>query len=827
MAGLRRPWIEIAAKDLHFAFRQACKAPGFALSTVLTLTLGIGTALAMFAIVYGVLLQPLPFPNARQLVQPIAIDAKGEEDFGAPYANIQQWQSALQQSAEIAYSNDTLGILDTPAGALLVSNISGSSNLLPMLGVQPMIGRGFLAEEQKDERSQVALLSYGLWREAFGGDRNVLGKAVHIAGEPYIVVGVMPPRFEYPLDEPRAEVWTPLAESKLLPSNVPNFYGTFHPILRVNDSPHSGEMQAGEIQALLSTVQERIARAAKPGTEVAERVRLVSLRDSTVADARPALTALEIAVALVWLIACCNVAGLLLARIAARRTEIAVRDALGAGRMRIVCQFLTESLLLSATGAACGLGLAMLILQSFRHMLEKTLPLAKNIHLSWPACATLVGLTLLTGFVFGLFPALVAARMPMEQGLKSGGRTAGANRDQNRVRGLLMTSEIALSLVLLVGAGLMMRTIYSLRHVPLGFRTDHIVLTDLTAPGYAYSGRNINTAAWNPLLDRVRQLPGVQSSALSTVMPIRHPVELLTVVYATPWTKTDVGAAVRAASPELMRVLGIQMRAGRFFTANDTADSMPVAVVNQTFADRFLGGNDPVGKQIRFGRVAQSATIVGVLQDVHQLAIAAPSEPEFYVCMSQLKPDSALYPALIGRYIQLAVRTQTDPGAIIPELRSAIHDENPNLAVGNFITMDQAMEDSIGGQRLAAEVIGTFGCLALLITIVGLYGLLSYAVAQRTQEIGIRMALGADRSRVTRMVMGQALVLLGAGVVAGLALAIWSSRLLHSLLYGVQQHDAWTLVLAPGVLVLFGGIAAFIPARRAASIDPMRALRTE
>jgi predicted permease len=815
------PWLGTLAQDVRYASRQVQESPGFALSTVLTLALGIGTATAMFTIVYGVLLQPLPFPDARQLYEPIGIDAKGNEDFGASYPNIERWREATHETAEIGFSTENLGILDAPLGAQLVSNIATSANLLPLLGVQPILGRIFDPQEQEDGKSRVVLFSFALWRQAFWEDPNILGKVVHIGGLPYTVIGVMAPQFEFPLYDTRPQVWTPLERSKLMLADIPGSYATFHPILRVRRGS-----QAAAVQALLTSAQERIAGPAGLGEEVATRVRLGGLHDDLVADARPALTALEVAVALVWLIACCNVAGLLLARIAARRMEIAVRSALGAGRPRIVCQFLTESLVLSSAGALAGLGLAMLMLQLFRHMLERTLPLAQNIHLSWPIYAALIGLTLITGLAFGTFPAAIAAHSPMDQGLKYGGRTASADRGQTRLRSILVISEIALAVVLLDSAGLMLRTMYAIRHVPLGFQIDHIVMTDITLPSYLYKDRNLN-AAWRPLLDRVQRLPGVQSVALSTVMPIGHPVELLTVVYSTAWTNGNVSAAVRAASPDLMSVLGIQMRAGRFFTNQDTQNSLPVAVVNQAFVERYLGGRDPLGERIQFGRIPSTATIVGVLEDIHQDAVTVPSQPEFYLCMAQLQPSSPLYIPLIGRYMQLAVRTQNLPDMMIQELRSAITQENPSLALGSFTTMNQAVEDSIGSQRLAAHVIAVFGGLALLITIVGLYGLLSYSVAQRTQEICIRMALGADRIRVMMMVMRQALALLAVGAIAGMVLAFWSSRLLNSLLYGVKRYDPWTLVLVLAVLIIISIFAVFIPARRAASIDPMRALRAD
>ena len=816
------PWIESIYADIKFALRQLRKSPGFTATVIATLALGIGTATAMFAIVYAVLLEPLPFRHSKQLYQPVGIDAKPGELFGMPYADIQQWREATRNTAEIAFSGGSLSILDTPEGAELILDVESSSNLLSVLGVQPILGRSFLAHEEENGDSHVVLLSYALWRRAFSADRNILGRTVHLNGATYTVIGVMPPQFLFPVYENRAEVWTPLKQSKLLRENVHDSYGFYDPVLRIKP-----DSLPATVQAELSSVQAHIAHAKQPDDEIASDVRLIGLHDFLVEDARPALTALEIAVILIWLIACCNVAGLLLARLASRRAEIAVRGALGAGRQRIVRQFLTESLLLSCAGAMAGLGVAIAMLQLFQRMILKSLPLSQNIHLNWAVFAALIGFTLFTGFVFGVFPASIAAKTAIEETLKQGGHNSSGDRAQSRLRNLLLVSEIALSIVLLVGAGLMMRTMYALRHVPLGFRTDHIVLTTLTVPDYIYKNRNLNAAAWGPLLERVRRLPGVQRAALSTILPIAHPVDLLTLVYATGWTKGNVTAAVRAASPELMHVLGIQMRAGRFFTAQDTADSMPVAVVNQAFVDRYLGGRDALGEQIRFGRVPSKAMIIGVLDDIHQDAVAEVSRPEFYLCMNQLQPSNSLYLPLIGRFMELAVRTQTSPDAMIPELRHAIRQENPNLAIGDFVTMNQAVEDSIGSQRLAARVIAVFAALALLISVVGLYGLLSYSVAQRTQEIGIRMALGADRVQVMRMVLRQAFALLSIGIAVGLALALWSSQLLHGFLYGTKQYDLWTMVFVPAVLLAFSIVAALIPARRAASIDPMQALRAE
>jgi predicted permease len=525
----------------------------------------------------------------------------------------------------------------------------------------------------------------------------------------------------------------------------------------------------------------------------------------------------------------------MLARASSRQREIAVRGALGASRWQIVRQLLIEGLLLSVLASLAGLALAQLTLRLFAHALTTQFAIHERLTPSFSVLAALVGLTVLTALVSSLWPAVGAARSAIEPALRQGSAQSGASRVQHRLRSVLVVAQIALSLTLLAACGLLLRTLYTLRHVDLGFRTDHIVVANMSIPGYKFAGRNMLTDLYQPLLDRAQHLPGVQSAALMTEVPLGKTFSMIYTFASDGNSAADVRqretkSQFRAATPEMQQVFGFGMAAGRFFNSTDTPNSPPVVVVNRAFVRSFTGQDDPakiIGMPlVNYGK-NRRATVIGVLADERQVSVAQQSEPEIEVCMPQITPDSGLYKATEGIAMDLAVRTSRNPSSFMPDLRQLLRAASPDLADSNLTTMDQIVEDSYGSQQLASRLLEIFGGCALLLCVSGIYGLLAYLVSQRTRELGLRMALGAQRGQIMTLVLRQAGWMLLAGSAFGLVLAWFSSVLLRMFLYGVQPHDPWTMLAVTAVLLLCGLASAWIPARRAAAIDPMQALRTE
>ncbi|HEX3941631.1 MAG TPA: ABC transporter permease [Acidobacteriaceae bacterium] len=824
-------WLERLGWDFRYAFRQMRRSPGFAVTVIGTLALGIGAATAMFTVVDHVLLRPLPYRDADRLIDITANGGDGAATFPAPWADIAQWIAQSHSFEQIAFWTGMGGrnFLDQNTTAVPVDAEKVSSNLFQTLGVKPLLGRGFVPESPGFGAAKnigTIVLSDRIWKADFGGDPGVLGRTVKINDISYTVVGVMPTGFTFPFGNANSsQVWLPIQLGDKDRARDDDQYNVIGRVRKgVSIQAASAEM---------AVIQKRIApEYTNPDQRIQHsRLRLQRYGDSLIdGDLSKALLALLAAAGVLWLISGVNAMNLMLARATARQRELAVRGALGASRWRMVQQMMIEGLVLSTAAALAGIGLAIASVR----LAEKVRPIHLNVdlstHLNIAILAMLCLLTLLSGLLSSLWPAWMAARSPMEPALKQGGPRSGTGRAQHRTRAALIAVEVALSLTLLVSCGLLLRTIYALRHVPLGYRTDHILVAEVTTiPVYRFGSRNMTVDLYQPLLKRVQHLPGVQTAGFMTEVPLG---QTFRVTLGLETNGKPLYAYLKAVSPEVQKIFGMKMAGGRFFSSQDTATSEPVVVVNRAFAKIYSPNrHDPsaiLGGELLNLRKNARTRIIGVLDDERQGRIGEPSQPEVDVAIAQITPDSSLYRALDGMAMDLAVRTDQPSAEMIPQLRAILKQASPELEnTTNFSTMDQIVEDSYGSQRLAAHLLEIFGGTALLLSVAGLYGLLAYLVTQRTQEMGVRIALGASRGHLLWLVLRQAGGMLLAGVIVGGALAFASSRMIQSYLYGVGAHDSWTLFGAAALLFAFGMLAAYLPARRAAGVDPMEALRAE
>ncbi len=828
-------------QDLRFALRQLRRSPGFTLGVTGVLALGIGANAGMFTVLEATLVRPLPYLRPGNLVTLSVRDTAGKPSF-AYLADILAWRDRSHTTTDVAYFDfdpSYLGSSTDLLQAQRVMAVSASANLFSTLGTGPALGRAFLPSEQLLGSAPVAVLSDTIWRTQFHADPSLLGKTVRLNDIPTTVIGIMPRGFVFPADQPAEQIWTPVAlDPKTLARKL--FESpSFNAVARL--APGS---TSASVATELSTVQHSLlpiytdpdnARFA-PASVTATPYR----QSLTSADQRSALLALLSAVGVLWFIACANVAGLTLARSASRRRELAVRSALGASRWNLIRQNLVESFLLASLGAGTGLSLAAAALRLFAHRLTTELgtrftggigtelPLTPDTRV----LLALVALTLLSALLFSLVPSLLASRIPVEQALRQDGQQSGTSRSQHRLQRSLIVGELALTLALLVACGLLLRTVLALQHVPLGFRTDHVYVISPNLPSYRYAKLDPNSTVYKPLLYRLSTLPGVQSTAITTVAPLDKSFRVTFTLTKQTFGEKGVAAShtitaqLRAAGPELQQVLGFRMRRGRYFNASDNPDSQPVAVVNQAFANLYAEGGDDIGN-FSLGSDGRAFKVVGILDDFHQRTVADPAEPELDFNAAQLRPTDAFYQPTLKAHAEILLRSPRSPASLLPELRHALSATNPDLAAANIQTMDQIVEDSIGSQLLAAHLLETLGALALLIALAGLYSLLAYLVTLRTRELGLRLALGAQRSDILTLVLRNAATLLLTGIAAGLALSLAAARLLRSFLFGVHPHDPLTLIAAPLLLLTVGLLAAFLPARRAAHLEPTTALRSE
>ena len=823
-------WLERLGQDARYALRQMRRSPGFAATAIGTLALGIGAAAAMFTVVDHVLLRALPYKDAGRLVQLQEGGRDAKTFFYTPWVDLAQWREENRSFEEMAFSTGMSGrtYLAGNSAALLVGGTEVSPNLFAMLGVNAALGRGLIAEPPgfgAVKNAGTIVLSDAVWRSAFGGDKNIVGRVVRLNDKPYTVAGVMPAGFRYPLDRgANGQVWTAI---ELGAKDQGRDYDSEH--YEVMARLRRGVKLETAI-AEMATIQKRVA-AQYQDAELRDDHRVVQVErygDSLIdTNVKKALLALLAAAGVLWLIASVNVTNLLLARSMARQREIAMRGALGASRGRVMQQMIVEGLVLSGCAAVLGTGLALGAIKLTGAVAPIHLNVDFSTHVDFTILAALCGLTLLSAVLSAAWPALIAVRAPIEPALKQGGQQAGSGRRHNRMRSGLVAVEVAMSLTLLVACGLLLRTIYTLRHVPLGYRTDHIIVANLSIPSYRYVNKNVTATLYQPLLERAQQLHGLQAAGLISEVPLG---QTFNIMLSLRMNGNNIVAALKTASPDIQPIFGFKMLAGRYFNHEDTPTSAGVAVVNPAFAAEYAPNkHDPnslLGLTVWNLRKGMPAKIVGVLDNERQRAVDQPSQPEVEVCLCQISPGGSVYNP-ITMAMDLAVRTDRPTAEIIPELRDLLRQASPELANSTFSTMDQIVEDSFGSQRLAAHLLEIFGGSALLLCIAGLYGLLAYVVTQRTREMGVRIALGAQRANLLWLVMRQAGAMLLLGVVVGVGLALASGKLVRGFLYGVKAHDGWTLAGAAVLLFLSGMLAAYLPARRAARVNPMEALRSE
>jgi putative ABC transport system permease protein len=799
-------------QDLRYAARTMLKQKGFTVVAVAALALGIGANTAIFTVVNAVVLRPLPYDDPDRLVwlwdtQPqLATAPASLPDFIDWRDQNQSFEYLAAYQSGNMFVDDGNGAQDTKVGLV-------TPDLFSLFREKPLLGRTFTEEETQPGRFRVAVLSQNMWRRRFGSDPNVLGQTLQLSGFAYTIIGVIPAGFSFP-DE--SELWRPLPIDPNKLDRGPHY-------LRV-----IGRLKAGvalaQAQAEMSAIAARLA-GQYPEKIAGHGIKLQLLSDVVIGDIKPALFVLLGAVGFVLLIACANVANLLLARAGARQREIAVRTALGASRSRIVRQLLTESVLLAVAGGSAGLLVAVWGVNPLVSLSTETIPRVREIAIdARVACFTLL-ISLLTGVVFGLIPALQVSKPDLNDALKESGRTTAGLR-RNRLRSLLVVSEIAASLVLLAGAGLMIKSFAKLNHVDPGFNPDKLLTMGVTLLRSKYPEDAKVAAFYSQLLERVAAAPGVKSAGAITELPLSgsNTSDYFTIEGRPAVAKEEQPLTeCRTITPHYFDAMEIPLLKGRDFTENDTKQTPNVAVINEAFARRHFAEEDPIGHRIKLqGQFRDPLLIVGVVGNVRDFGLDEQPTPEAYLPYLQ-NPLSETY----DRSLTIVVRTKSDPGTIAGALRADLFSLDKSLPVQKLKPMSEYLRDSLSRRRFNMVLLSVFASVALLLAAVGIYGVISYGVAQRTHEIGIRVAIGAQARDILKLVIGQAMLLTLVGIAAGLASAFALTRLMESLLFGVSATDPLTFAMISVILTGVALGACFVPARRAMKVDPIVALRYE
>jgi len=830
-------------ENIRFALRQIRKNPGFATLAIVTLALGIGANAAMFTVIDSVMLRPLPYRDADRIVA-ITTGAVAEHNaiHTTSWLNYLDIKEQARQFQSVAAYTIDFGVVRTPQTSQATTSVKATASLFKVLGVTPSLGRPFLDSDNEPGAPNVVILTFPFWREHFGSDAHAIGQQVHIGDAPYTIVGVLPADFRFSGNDASSGVWLPYQpDSMSLKERNSNFLYLIGS-LRGEVSQHSAQDERASIAHGIAQKDPQHAKDIK--------LRLIPFQEVVTSRVRPVFLALTGALILVLLIACANVANLLLARCLARSQELAIRTALGASRRALLLQMLIEGGVLCVFGAAVGVGLAHFMLEGVHHLPPDLIPRAEEIHLRLSVFFALLGATIVVTLLSSIAPALVATRSDPQAVLQEGSRGASFGRGRSRLRGLMVAGEVALSVILLVSGGLMFRTLYKLQHIYLGFEKDNIT-SFITFPGNAAGffsfdkkqatsqDQSIAFRVYQPMADKLSQLPGVVDVGYANSLPFEG-IDMNTSFDVVgrlrpPDEPNKNHALMRAVSGSYLRTMKTPVVRGRAITDEDTASSPYVIMINETMAKQYFSGQDPIGQQIDFagrGKDREDSgmtlpyRIVGVIADAVQQTIGQPPTPEVDLAYPQVPVNSFYYQVLVRQETNYVVKTR-GPVEIVSAIRNAFHEAQPEFALDDFKTMQTAHDQADFNQRLGLYLVGSFAGIAIVMVLAGLYGVLSQIVGQRRREIGIRMALGADRTSILTMMFRRGFVLTGIGLAVGLIVSVAAVQSLKSFLYGVSPVDAVTYIAVAFILFAVGTLAALIPARRAATIEPTQALRAE
>jgi predicted permease len=805
------------SQDLRYGLRTLLKNPGFTTIAVTALALGIGANCAIFSVVNAVLLRPLPFKNPEQLVMvwENATHVGFPKNTPSP-PNFLDWQrqntvfTGMAAMAERSFNLTGVGQPERLDGRRV------SANLFELLGVPPLLGRIF-APDDDHSGSHVVLLGYSLWQRRFGSDSGIIGQSITLNGESYTVIGIMPRSVHLPAyGNWHDQLWVPIAfTNEEITERGTHFLDV---VARIKPG-----MTLKQAQAEMETIAARLSKQ-YPKSNMRIGATVSPLHEEIVGDIKAALLILLGAVGSVLLIACANVANLLLARAAVREKEIALRLAMGASRSRLTRQLLTESILLAFLGGGFGLLLALAGVRMLKTFVPSMILQIQAINIDGKVLVFTASIALLTGIVFGLAPVIHASHSNLNESLKEGGRDSAVGKKGNRLRGLLVIGEVAVSFILLIGAGLLINSFLHLRNLDPGFRSDHLLTMKVDLSELKYPDGEQRSVFFDEVLRRIRVLPGVQSVAVAGNLPLTYNGDSATIaVEGIPDPPLDQWRDViyRAIGPGYFSTMGIRMIRGRDFTDQDRADSTKVVVISEKTAQHYWPGQDPIGKRLKLGATASDIPwreVIGVVKDVRQNDFIAQPKMQMYLPYRQMKDLAAN---------ALVVRTSVEPMSLATSVRNAIWAVDKDQPVADIDTMDHIVSEAIARQRFSMLLLGIFAALALMLAAVGIYGVMSYSVAQRTHEIGIRMALGARPADVLQMTVKQGLKLVSVGMILGLVAAILLTRVLVSLLYGISATDPITFVGISLVLLAVAILASYIPALRATKVDPIIALRAQ